>query len=223
MSATGLPVSVLIADDSSVVRERLAVMLREVPEVCVVGETLNVSGTIEAVRRLRPAVLVLDLSMPGGSGLDVLRQMAGEQLKAMVLVLTNYSFPEYEKEACRFGASAFLNKSTQFMKVTGLVRDLVDQARAQATSGEPAVPSNPPAIFAAGGDLLPHSRSQLPSERAIPTAANPSLPAETEPGNRPSTTGSTVCARVETKRGQLFTIVKDNHEPLPHRPADRDA
>lgn len=121
----------------------------------MVGETVNVPGTIEAVRHLRPAVLVLDLSMPGGSGLDVLRRMGEEQLKALVIVPTNYSFPEYEKEACRLGASAFLNKSTQFMKVADLVGGLVEQAQAHALSGEPAVQIDSPAVLAADGDLLP--------------------------------------------------------------------
>ncbi len=121
--------SVLIADDSGVVRERLAALLQEMPGVSVVGETENVAGTLEGIRRLRPAVVVLDINMPGGSGLDVLRRMTEERLDAVVIVLTNFAFPEYEQKARAFGASAFLNKSNEFMRAADLVRDLSDRAR----------------------------------------------------------------------------------------------
>jgi DNA-binding NarL/FixJ family response regulator len=135
MRPRGSPVSVLIADDSNVVRERMTALLNDVPGVSVVGEAGSVSTTLEELRRLQPSVLVLDLSMPGGSGLDVLRQMDTQQPRPVIIVLTNYSFPEYEKEACRFGASAFLNKSTQFAKVAELVRALAGLA--QVATAEP--------------------------------------------------------------------------------------
>jgi DNA-binding NarL/FixJ family response regulator len=124
MKTEGAPLSVLIADDSSVIRERLGDLLRDVPGVSVVAESEDVPGTLDAIRRLHPAAVVLDVSMPGGSGLDVLRQMGKEGLSAAVIVLTNYPFPEYEKEAREQGACAFLNKTSEFMKVAELLHDL---------------------------------------------------------------------------------------------------
>ena len=140
MKDRNTPVSVLIADDSSVVRERMAALLKEVPGVSVVGEAVTVSATLDGLRRLRPSVLVLDLSMPGGSGLDVLREIGSDQPRPTVIVLTNYSFPEYETEACRLGANAFLNKSTQFMQVADLVRGLTDQELAGAGVEQASAP-----------------------------------------------------------------------------------
>jgi two-component system, NarL family, response regulator NreC len=131
------PVSVLIADDSSVVRERMQALLSEIPGVSVVGQTTDVSGTMDEVRRLRPAVLMLDLSMPGGSGLDVLRQIQAEEVPSMTIVLTNYSFPEYEKETRRYGACAFLNKSTEFLKAAEIVRNLAKQEPTEADVRQP--------------------------------------------------------------------------------------
>jgi DNA-binding NarL/FixJ family response regulator len=128
------PLSVLVADDSKVVRERMANLLNEVPGVTVVGEAVNVQGTLEEVRRAQPAVLVLDLSMPGGSGLDVLRELQGQAERPHTIVLTNYSFPEYEAEARRLGADAFLNKSTQFLKVVEVVRELATGVLAKEES-----------------------------------------------------------------------------------------
>jgi DNA-binding NarL/FixJ family response regulator len=80
------------------------------------------------------------VSMPGGSGLDVLRQMAEEGLEALTIVLTNYPFPEYEKQAREQGAIAFLNKSCEFMKVVELMRRLASSGAAGALSpqGQPA-------------------------------------------------------------------------------------
>jgi DNA-binding NarL/FixJ family response regulator len=134
------PLRVLIADDSPVIRERLAALLCEVPGVSVVAQAEDVPGTLEAARRLRPAVIILDLSMPGGTGLDVLRQMAWEWPRVVIIVLTNYASPEYERAARKQGASAFLNKSTEFMKVAELVRNLSNRAAsvARVDGGESA-------------------------------------------------------------------------------------
>jgi FixJ family two-component response regulator len=66
--------------------------------------------------------VVLDINMPGGSGLDVLRWMREERIRAVVIVLTNFAFTEYEQKARAYGATAFLNKSYEFMKVVDLVR-----------------------------------------------------------------------------------------------------
>ena len=125
----GVFLSALIADDSAVVRERLAALLREVPGVAVVAQTEDVEGTLGAIRRLRPAVVVLDINMPGGSGLDVLRGMAQERMRAVVIVLTNVALPEYEQKARALGARAFLNKSNEFMKMADLVGELSNKAR----------------------------------------------------------------------------------------------
>lgn len=129
MKEDGECLSVLIADDSSEVRERLAALLGEVPGVSIVAETEDVEGTLEGVRRLRPAVVVLDINMPGGSGLDVLRRMTEERMRAVVIVLTSFALPEYEREARAHGATAFLDKSKEFMKVADLVRTLSNQIR----------------------------------------------------------------------------------------------
>lgn len=127
MDTGGRPLSVLLADDSTIVRERLRALLGEVPGVSIVAETEDVPGTMEAVRRLCPAVVVLDLAMPGGSGLEVLRQMAKERLPGAVYVLTNHAEPEYQRKVRALGAKAFLNKSTEFMKIVALVRECVSQ------------------------------------------------------------------------------------------------
>jgi two-component system response regulator DesR len=116
--------NVLIADDSSVVRERLAALLEDLPGVRIVSATASVRATLASVRRRRPDLVILDLNMPDGSTLDALRQIGAEQVQSAVVVLTTDPSPEYRQRALELGAKAFFDKSHEFMKVRELVREL---------------------------------------------------------------------------------------------------
>jgi DNA-binding NarL/FixJ family response regulator len=121
---------ILIADDSAEICKRLAEMLSDIPGVEIVGFVADGASTLEAVRRLRPDVVTLDLRMPGGSGFDVLRDLRGEPLAPFVIMLTNYASPEYERRATALGAGAFLDKSRDFDRVVELVRERMGQTSA---------------------------------------------------------------------------------------------
>jgi DNA-binding NarL/FixJ family response regulator len=108
---------VLVADDSAPVRERMVSLLGELPCVKAVAESADVPSAIDSVRRLQPHVVILDISMPGGCGLDVLEVIRAERIPALVVVVTNYADPEYETRAREAGASAFFDKSRDFLKV----------------------------------------------------------------------------------------------------------
>ena len=124
--------NVLIADDSSVVRERLAALLEDLPGVRIVSATASVRATLAGVRRRRPDLVILDLNMPDGSTLDALRQMRAEQMPAAVLVLTTDPSPEYRQRALELGAKAFFDKAHEFMKVRELVRELAAASKLEA-------------------------------------------------------------------------------------------
>ena len=70
------PIRVVIADDHAIFRSGLRRLLEDEPGFSVVGEAADGEEAVEAVRRLAPDVLLLDLSMPGVSGLDVIRQLS---------------------------------------------------------------------------------------------------------------------------------------------------
>ena len=61
---------VLLVDDSRIVRERLAALISELPDVVLIGEASNVSEGLKKIRQLRPHIVVLDISMPGGNGIS---------------------------------------------------------------------------------------------------------------------------------------------------------
>ena len=116
---------IVVADDSAEIRERLTAMLGEIPEVEIAGQAATVAESISAVHLLKPDVVILDLRLPDGNGLEVLRLIQREQVRTRVIVLTNYAYPQYEKRARAAGAYAFLNKAKEFGRVADLVRSLM--------------------------------------------------------------------------------------------------
>jgi len=99
--------TVLIADDHPIVMEGLASLLKDFDVVDAVGDGQML---LDAARRLRPDVIVTDISMPSLSGLDVLSQLQAARIASKVVVLTMHSDPELATRAIRAGASAFLLK-----------------------------------------------------------------------------------------------------------------
>ena len=101
----------LIADDHAIVKEGLVTLLQE-HDFDVVGAVGDGQLLIEAARRLRPDVIVTDLSMPGLNGLDVLLRLKAERIASKVVVLTMHSDGERASQALQAGASAFLLKES---------------------------------------------------------------------------------------------------------------
>lgn len=116
---------VFIADDSSAIVARLADLLREVPGVELVGQAGNVPEATRGVHIMNPDALILDLQMPGGSGLDVLRAVRVDHPYLQVLICTNYPYREYREECLSAGANFFLDKTSEFEKIPAILRELI--------------------------------------------------------------------------------------------------
>ena len=138
---------VVIVDDSAEIRERLTAMLGEIPGVEIAGQAATVAESISAVHLLKPDVVILDLRLPDGNGLEVLRLVQREQIQTRVIVLTNYAYPQYEKRVMAAGAYAFLNKARDFIRVA----DLVWSATTQALSPASARPATTQALILGSG------------------------------------------------------------------------
>lgn len=113
-------IKVFIADDSRIVREHLVTLLDELTGVEIVGQAENVAEAISGIRNLQPDVVILDIRMPDGSGIDVLQNIKQDEVAPMVIILTNYPYPGYRQKCLQAGADFFLDKSTEFDQIPKL-------------------------------------------------------------------------------------------------------
>ena len=106
-------VKVLIVDDQSLVRAGFRMILDAEPNVEVIGEAADGREAVEAVARVTPDVILMDIRMPNLDGLEATRRiLAGRTDGPRVLMLTTFDLDEYVYEALRAGASGFMLKDT---------------------------------------------------------------------------------------------------------------
>jgi CheY-like chemotaxis protein len=149
---------VLVADDSKLLVQRLVVELAKIKGVELVGQAGSVDEAVQELRILKPDVLILDIAMPGGCGLNVLEQMPSGGAAPIVIVLTNYGIPQYRKRCFELGARYFFDKSTEFDAVRGVLTSLVESqasGRRDGNSEEECGPSEtvPASQLRSDGDL----------------------------------------------------------------------
>jgi DNA-binding NarL/FixJ family response regulator len=120
-------VKVFIADDSSLILERLAALITELETVDLVGQAEDGTAALEAVRRLKPDVAILDIRMPGLNCLQVVKGVKREANAPIVIILTAFPYPQYRRRYLAAGAEYFLDKIVDFDNIGQLLLDL--QAR----------------------------------------------------------------------------------------------
>ena len=115
-------IGVLLVDDHAMVREGLASLISEDPQIDVVGQIGEGLKVVEEVRRTRPDVVVLDIAMPGLNGLDICRQLTRKFRQTAVLILTMHDDAEFVARALEYGASGYLLKEAAGDQLTMAVR-----------------------------------------------------------------------------------------------------
>jgi len=118
-------IRVLIADDHAVVRQGLKQILRDTREMIVAGEAVNGQEVLEKVRAAAWDVVILDISMPGHSGLDILKELKCERPKLPVLVLSMYSEDQFAMRVLKAGASGYLTKDSAPDELVKAIRKVV--------------------------------------------------------------------------------------------------
>ncbi|MFG1710714.1 response regulator [Nonomuraea sp. M3C6] len=118
---TQTSIRVLIADDHTLVRDGLAMMLAEQPDLEVVGEAADGAEAISAARELHPHVVLMDVRMPRVDGIAATAEICHDTA-AKVLVLTTFDLDEYVYDALRAGASGFLLKDMRRAELVEAVR-----------------------------------------------------------------------------------------------------
>ncbi len=122
-------IRVLVADDHTVVRRGVMQILSEATDVAVVGEASTAQEAIRAVRQGRFDVLVLDIAMPEGGGLEVLSQLGGLETRPRVLILSVYPEKQYALRALKSGAAGYLTKESAPEELVAAVRTIAQGRR----------------------------------------------------------------------------------------------
>ena len=135
-------INVLLVDDHAIVRAGLKAVLGVAHDVRVIGEASNGSDGVAMAQRLKPHVVIMDLTMPGGDGVSAIKALAAMADAPRVLVLTMHTEEEYLMPALKAGASGYLVKSAAD-------RELVDAIRA-VMRGEMYVQQNAGRVLARG-------------------------------------------------------------------------
>jgi DNA-binding NarL/FixJ family response regulator len=116
-------ITVLIADDQTLIRTGLRAIIESEPGMTVIGEAADGAAAVEAARRLRPDVVLMDIRMPGLDGVAATRALVGGRNAATrVLILTTFHVDEYVAEALRAGASGYLLKDATADQMVEAVR-----------------------------------------------------------------------------------------------------
>lgn len=116
--------TVVLADDHPFVRLGLLALLKTERDFSVVGEALDGLEAVALVERLKPDVLVLDLMMPGLSGLEVMRRIVPHAPDTRVIVLSSYDREDYVLEALRSGARGYVLKDSCVAELVRAVREV---------------------------------------------------------------------------------------------------
>ncbi len=119
---SGTPIRIVVADDHAVVRAGITGVLAATPEFEVVAEAATGVEAIELVRRHAPQVVVLDISMPGMSGLEAAATLRAGSPELRILILSVHDHPEYVMESVRAGANGYLRKDAEPRELRDAIR-----------------------------------------------------------------------------------------------------
>jgi two-component system, NarL family, invasion response regulator UvrY len=115
-------IRILIADDHAIVREGLKQILADTKDMIAAGEAGNGLDAVQLARRADADVLLLDISMPDKSGIDVLKQIRKENPRMAVLMLSMHREDQYAIRSLKAGAAGYLNKQSAPAELVGAIR-----------------------------------------------------------------------------------------------------
>jgi two-component system invasion response regulator UvrY len=139
---TTSPITVLLVDDHAVVREGYHRLLARDARLKVVGEASNSAEALLCERKLEPDVIVLDISLPGVSGIETLRRIVARRPGARVLMFSMYQDAIYASRAFEAGARGYLSKASAPELLVQAVRSVADGERYMSPDLEHAMSVN---------------------------------------------------------------------------------
>jgi len=123
------PWQVLVADDHAIIRDGLRKILADTDDFAVAGEAANGNAALQAVRQRDWALVILDISMPGRNGLELIKLIRQERPRLPVLIFSMHHEAQYAVRAIRAGASGYLSKESDMDLLLPALRKLVAGGR----------------------------------------------------------------------------------------------
>ncbi len=145
-----MKIEILIADDHAIIRDGLKKIIEDTDDLQVSGEASNGNTVIEKIRQRDWDLIILDLSMPGRSGIDLIKQIKSEKPKIPVLIFSMHPEEQYAVRTIRAGASGYLSKESD--------SDLLLPSIRKVAQGVMFISANVAQLLAA--DVSPDSKNQ---------------------------------------------------------------
>jgi len=118
--------SVFLVDDHPMVREALTSLINRFPDLRVCGEAENAADALAAIRRAKPAVAIVDLSLKEGSGLDLIKTIKTHSPATSVIVVSMHDERRYAERTIRAGARGYIMKGESSSKIIGAIREVLE-------------------------------------------------------------------------------------------------
>jgi DNA-binding NarL/FixJ family response regulator len=151
---------VLLVDDQEMMRMAFRMVIESQPDMAIAGEAANGREAVDAVARLAPDVVLMDVRMPELDGVEATRQITGSGAGARIIILTTFDLDEYVYAALRAGASGFLLKDTP-------PADLLSGIRAVASGDAVVAPRVTRRLLSTYAHRLPVAGAPGPAEREL--------------------------------------------------------
>ena len=120
-----MAINILIADDQGILRQGINSLMKEHPDIQVVGEANNGLAAVEMARKLRPDVVIMDVTMSGLNGIEATRQIKSELPEIKVLAMSVHAEREFVLDMIRAGASGYILKECAFEDLINAIKTLI--------------------------------------------------------------------------------------------------
>lgn len=124
-----MPIRVIIVDDHAVIREGLQMLLQSDPDIQVIATCSTGIDAISEIRKLKPDIVVMDISMPDMDGIEATQHLTESELSAKVIILSMHGSTEHVQRALKAGAVGYLLKQSAGMEVIKAVRAVSEGKR----------------------------------------------------------------------------------------------
>ena len=105
-------IDVYIVDDSELLQERVIALIAENPNLNFIGQSDRSEGAVANIRAVKPDVVILDIRLGDGSGIDVLKELRADPDCPIIIMFTNYPITQYRERCLEYGADYFVEKSS---------------------------------------------------------------------------------------------------------------